>query len=610
MAIVLMLSVAAAGSAQETVSEGTAITLFQSSGTTARQLSGTIAESLELTLRLANVRPIVRADFLTPEESLEATAAYYQREALASAVFGEIEALETGGFRVSATIWTSEGEQTDSIEREIDSVFGIFGFADELALDIASVVVGRDLVFGTVRINGAARLGDFGVYVDGQLVSRGSSRVEVLSGSREITIAAPGPLGDQPVERFEVEVPEEDSVELAMDPDLVSRFAGESAASDADAAGSEEDGEADNAAALGRVETGQLLVRSSPSNTQVFLDDRLLGRTPFEAFSIQTGVYEISLERELFEPVTTAVTIEARETTSISPRLALDRDHPRVSANLLPRGVRLASLTTTAAKVGLLILGGQAGQTWSESFIGNGGAGAVPGALLDLAALSALQPAIWMSADSETATIVSGITAASAALSLGLAFWDVPPGGQNGRGFFGTLGWVLPQLGLFLFDQLGAPVLAARTNSRILSGIRRTGTAGEPTRAAPRRFVVEAGAGGLARASYAVPIINQSLRADLGLGFSLVPDSQSAVGLVASGRLAVRPFMPERLGVKPEFSALIQAEYDFDRLGFSLGPALGTVVSFRRFELVWRINYLYGFRTRSSRFVSSIAVGL
>jgi hypothetical protein len=573
-------------------------------------LSGTIAESLELTLRLANVRPIVRADFLTPEESLEATEAYYQREALASAVFGEIEALETGGFRVSATIWTSEGEQTDSIEREIDSVFGIFGFADELALDIASVVVGRDLVFGTVRINGAARLGDFGVYVDGQLVSRGSSRVEVLSGSREITIAAPGPLGDQPVERFEVEVPEEDSVELAMDPDLVSRFAGESAASDADAAGSEEDGEADNAAALGRVETGQLLVRSSPSNTEVFLDDRLLGRTPFEAFSIQTGVYEISLERELFEPVTTAVTIEARETTSISPRLALDQDHPRVAANLLPRGARLASLTTTAAKVGLLLLGGPgAEQTWSESLVGFGGTGAVPGAFLDLAVLSALQPAIWMSAGSETAATVSGLNAATAALSLGLAYWGESTGSAVGT-FFGPLGVVLPQLGLFLFDQLGAPVLAARTNSRILSGIRRTGTAGEPARAAPRRFVVEAGAGGLLRASYAVPIINQSLRADLGLGFSLVPDSQSGVGLVASGRLAARPFMPERLGVKPEFSALIQAEYDFDRFGFSLGPALGTVISFRRFELVWRVNYLYGFQTSSRGFFSSILIGL
>jgi hypothetical protein len=114
----------------------------------------------------------------------------------------------------------------------------------------------------------------------------------------------------------------------------------------------------------------------------------------------------------------------------------------------------------------------------------------------------------------------------------------------------------------------------------------------------------------LLRASYAVPIINQSLRADLGLGFSLIPDSQSPVGLVASGRLAVRPFMPERLGVKPEFSALIQAEYDFDRFGFSLGPALGTVISFRRFELVWRVNYLYGFQTSSRGFFSSILIGL
>jgi hypothetical protein len=581
--------------------QGAVLTQFRASGATASQLAETITGSLELTLRLAGVPQVRRADYLWPEALPEETVRHYRRLGAATAVYGLVTPRNGGGFVIEATVWSAETSARARVRNEIDSVFGVFDLADQLALDIAAEVVGRDLSFAEVRLGLPEALDDFAVYADGQLLGRNQSRFRVLAGERLITVAVPGPLGDQPIQEFEVELRPNAVESLSVNP------------APEPANGEPGLGREPSPTASGR--SGNLVIASSPSGVPVFLDGRSIGSTPLEVLSVGEGTYELTLEEELFRPLTLAAVVRAGESVTVNENLEVDTSHPRVSSRLRRPGlVSAAALSGGLLKGGLLAWGGTGSRVWTYDATepGRGDRSILPA--VDWVMLSALQPGMWLASDGGGAWLSSAFTAGLTGAGLGLFHLgrsiERETGSPRWLSTIGVVTVVAAQPGGLLFELLAAPAVSRASDRRLLERIASTGAVPEQPSAHRPRFVLETGAGGLARALFVPSLGIPWLRSEFGGGVSLSVSSPAGIGTLVSVRAAVRPFIPTAIGIKPEISVFAQGETDFRRVGGQVGAGLGTIFALAPFELFWRVNYMYGLSTRAQSFRSSVGIGL
>ncbi len=612
--IVTVLIIAAAVSlpvgAQDTAGT-TVVTRFSAEGATAEQLALIVADSLELTLRLAGVSEVKRADYLMPEESLSATAGFYERTNARRAVFGAIQAREAGGYLVTARVWSSETSDISKVTTEIDSVFGIFDLADDLALDIAAEVVGRDLAFATVEIENTDHLDSLAVYVDGQLIARNETEIQVLAGARTVTIARPGPLGDQPVEAFELTLQADQTARIALQPpaetsEEVDRAEEEPAPGAPGVSLSQQDRRA-------AVETGSLLVETTPSGVTVLLDGERIGTTPLEAFGVETGRYELALERPLFRPTVAAVDVIPDATSTLAQPLEVNIDHPDVAGRLMaPAAPSIASLTTTALKAAYITWIFTSGHSWRWTSVFSA---EPPLAAIDLAAVGMLHAGSLLAHDPETAILLSAANAVLlagpsvvATLTSEITGIDIT---QNNiyTGVAGVAAYV-GSAAFALYDLAFTPAAAQRRNDRFVQEIQETGEVPAASSASRRRLVLSAGNGAVARVGYVQEILRPYGRIEVGAGTGLSGSDPVTATPLATLRLAARPLAHHAPGVHPELSGLVQAETDLEDYGISAGFAVGSVLSFQRFEIFWRSNYLYGLRTKKQSYVSSFGISL
>ncbi len=609
---VLGISAAAASPslAQETPGS-TLVTRFAADGATAEQLALSVTNSLELTLRLAGVPNVERADYLMPEVSLSATTGFYARAEARRAVFGAIQPRQAGGYVIQAGVWSAETDEVSELTAEIDSVFGIFDLADDLALDIAAEVVGRDLAFATIEIENTEHLGAIAVYVDGQLVARDETEIQILAGSRTVTVARPGPLGDQPFEEFNLALEAGQTHRIALEPppETVAEAGAEDEAAEPKSSGAG----LLRQSATEETETGSLLVETSPPGATVLLDGERIGTTPLEAFGVETGRYELALERPMFRPTIAAVDVLAGQPATLSQPLELDLEHPEVAVRLItPAAPSIASLTTTAMKAAYITWIFTSGHPWRWTSVFTGDP---PFAAMDLAAVGMLHAGSLLAHDPTVGILLSlgnAVLLAGppvvATLTSEITGRDIT---QNSlyTGVAGTAAY-LGSAAFALYDLAFTPAAAQRRNERLTGRIQETGEIPEATSAPRRRLMIGAGNGAVGRVGYVQEIFRPFGRIEAAVGTGLGGSDPVVATPVASVRLAARPFAHHTPGVHPELSGLIQAETDLQDYGMSAGFAFGSVLSFRRFELFWRSNYLYGLRTKRQSYLSSFGISL
>ncbi len=602
----------------------TLVTRFAAEGAGPEQLAEVVTDSLELTLRLAGVPQVERADYLLPSAAPEASLRYYDRRRAAGAVYGAIERDDSAGYTIAAGIWSPDDGDVARFEQEIESVFAVFDIADELALEIASQVVGRELSFGSVEVANTEHLDAFAVYVDGQLIARDERVVQVVAGDRTVSITQPGPLGDQPIAEFAVEVPRDGRVTVALDPP--EEAAGEPAQGGDGAEGSDGGDAADAsdagpaaASTVGQPEeapTGSLVVESSPPGATVLLDDEPIGTTPLRTFGVEAGRYELVLQRPLFHESIAAVDVMENQQASLVQELRVNGEAPEIEERLLrPAAPSIASLAVTAAKAGYLIARAAVAPYAFETSVLYGDpllAG------LDFVMLSSMFGGSLLAHESPGRRALGwtgmGLIALGPITAITIEeFMDVPPGASE------TVDLILDSvlfvdlfgsIALGIIDLAFTPAAAQRRNEELIGAVQETGAISDSTRLARRRMLVEVGAGTAGRFGYVHEVFPPYGRVEAGLGTGLIASSPVRFTPVASVRAAARPLAGFAPGIHPELSVLLQGETDFKGWGLSVGGAFGAVFSFERFELFWRSNYIYGLRTGRDGFASSFGVSL
>lgn len=514
-------------------------------GNTGAPLVESIQSALRVTLTMANAGEIIQTDFLLPHASLRRARVYFEEESVARAVYGTIGRAETGELRIVLWVWSElSPEAPQRFEREVVSAFDVFDIADELGLEIASSIVGRRLAFGEIAVEGVAELGRYSVYVDGQRLAANQSRVQVLAGEREVIIAIPGALGEQPLQRFEVTVPENDAVTVTV------------------TERPEEEAEEETTEVVPAREVGTLRVGSEPGDALVLLDSEPLGRTPLDFYGVPAGRYELELRRELFRGVVQVVEVEPRKTTEVVVDLEVDEEHPEVAAALVtPSRVTWAAIGGAAFRSAALL--GTMPPTIDDY-------GVYLGSMLDMLVLGgmALPGHVYGRNDREN-LVTSGIAAAGAAAGAALTWIFNYDYGIAGYGMF--------LMALNLYDLLGAAGAAERQNQRVLADVDARGAL-PPSTPASRRVTVEAGGGPVLSVGYRIPVVRDHLFAHPSCGLLLVPLEPIAFGASAGLSIEYVPLGRSSGSVRPFAAARAQGDYLLQQLGVSAGYEYGVAL--------------------------------
>lgn len=224
--LLVILSLVPAGAlpaeAQQTTGKPPVVVLTRLSAPTgdgvAQKLADTITASTDLVMRLTGSLTVERADFLVPSVSFDRALEYYRQLGADGAVFGEVQPDHAGGYEVDLEVWNAaKGEAKPTLlRRTISELLSSFDLADELSLQVASTVVGRQLSDGTLVVAGVAELPHYAVYADGHLLGRDRTSFRVLTGSREVVVAKPGIVGDETLKVFHVVIAKDQTTTVSL----------------------------------------------------------------------------------------------------------------------------------------------------------------------------------------------------------------------------------------------------------------------------------------------------------------------------------------------------------------------------------------------------------
>ncbi|HUX21953.1 MAG TPA: hypothetical protein VMW69_11995, partial [Spirochaetia bacterium] len=132
----------------------------------AERLASTLTGSVDLIMRLAGSLTVKRADFLVPSASLDRAAEYYQQSDADGAVFGSISPGANGSYNIDLDVWSAAKPNSAPavFHRHIDDLLSSFALSDQLSLQVASAVAGRELTEGTLFVNNVVHLPSYSVY--------------------------------------------------------------------------------------------------------------------------------------------------------------------------------------------------------------------------------------------------------------------------------------------------------------------------------------------------------------------------------------------------------------------------------------------------------------
>lgn len=591
----------------------------------AARVASTITSSLALILRLTNTVTVERADFLTPKYSLPTVIGYYDKVDAAAAVFGTVEPVPTGGYTINVQIWNKEKPNAplQSFTKTIGNVLSSFSVVDELSLQVASSVVGRKLQVGTLVVDNTSSLPDFAVYADGQLLGRNQSSFSVLTGKHEVIVAKPGPLGDQPVELFHVDIKSKERTVIALKkkekPPTVAKQAQPPAkpAPPKNRTAPQPKRPIQNKPKL----TGSLSVNSTPAGATVYLDTKVLGTTPLSLFGVPTGKYTLRLERKYFLTTSQVVDINSGQTAEATVKLDLNQNDPALKAHLVSSGTAsVDSLIWTGVQavfVGAPFLVGYYSGA-AQYLVGAVGAGynsppAIP------AILSYGTDAIFLRVGQRYAHDRLGVSildiggaAATAffiadrvALSLIPAPTSTGTTSSSTTNLYNTLDamqWTIPAvfgvLSIF-YDLVFSPQAAVKYNQSLLDTVARTGELPKVEPMKRHSIIVEAGGGSIVRGGYRVVLIPNYLFASATAGIAAMSYQPFRPAADVEGRLVVSPFGATTGSLRPVIFASVGGETNITQWSATVGGGIGADILLRHFDLFTRSEYRYGFVNKS-----------
>lgn len=577
----------------------------------AEKLASTIADSIALIVRQTGEMTVEQADFLAPWDSIEKATIYYRQSGAKIGIWGSVRQDPGGAYAVTVNILdVAGGSGPRTVSRSITDLFSAFDISDQLALEVASNVVGHTLVFGTITIGNAAALHQFGVYSDGHLVARDTSTIKVLTGQHTIIVAIPGSLGDQPVESFDVDLSEGSPLTLKLnDAALTTAKSPSDAASSAPGAGGSASGASGSSSGAAEPTTasavGRLTIRTEPSLATVFLDTKIVGTTPLNLYGVAAGKYTLRIERPLFKTQSRVVTVSADELTTSTERLEVDNADPRVANALRAPGATSFvsgswTLTQGSFMLADLLLANGNYLAWST-----GGASAALGELgwipdgfgylinvlgVHAGVLStgdfALAVPLYL-AESALATV---ITADRIALSVWAPYrpGSTPPSSTT---FADTIRSVIPTVGYIgmgvsmLADIALSPLATQTANRHILDTIAATGAIPRPSALHEHRIVFQTGGGTLAAAGWNFPVIRDYLSVEALAGASALSFNPLVPVVSASARAVYSPYGVTTGSVRPIAVASAGIETSFRTVGGFAGFGVGSEVLFRGFDL-------------------------
>ncbi len=561
---------------------------------TAEALARNITNTLELSLRLAAASRIELADFIFPHVSLERARYYYEEVGAAKAVYGSVARAPEGGYRVTTALWTSDRPDAPSTrEYRVERVLDVFDVANEIAIQIASEVVGRDLSFGTVRIENANWLPGYGVYVDGNLVARNQREVRVLAGTRQVIIARPGELGDEPLQTFSVAVPADQTVPVTLESPA------EESVDDADGPPSPATADTTEATAATLQRTGRLVVETAPDGAEVLLDDRVIGTTPLNRFGVPEGRYELVVRRSWFRPVTRVVDVTADQESAVTIDMEVDPDHPEVAEHLVNPGMAgIAGLGMTALQAAVIGL---------NPFMTAGG---FPGSVAPVDAfvkIGIVRPSHLIAAPERESAIVSGLSFGLSAVTASTMLYqdylrnNVEEYHTTIEYRIADITWIVGALGvvgLELYDLAFAPSAARRRNADTIEQIRQSGSLPRSEQREPSGLTMELGGSALTRIGYTFPLVRHFLYGHASLGAAATGIGPVKIGPTLMIRTEWYPLGHLAGVTRPYLAPSLVVESDLETFGMSVGYDFGVkwLTSLGNFSLGSRA--LWGLRRR------------
>ncbi len=573
--------------------------------TAAATISQTVTQSMALILRLTGKFSVQSADFLNPVLSYERSILYYDRVDAKIGIFGKVVPDSAGGYTIDVQLWRP-GEKSGrpkSFEKKISDVFSVFDAADKLALTVASEAVGKSLAVGTLEIKNQAKLGNYGVYVDGQLIGRSLSSAKVLTGKRTVIVAVPGPLGDQPVQTFHVDISADKPavITLTKNPQAAKAAAQPETTKQTPAA--------KTAAKAAPKPTGGLTVSSSPAGATVKLDQKVIGTTPLHLFGVPVGTYRLTLERKYFTTVETVAQISDHGDDKVNVKLQVNAKDPAVAKRMIRQktavidsavwsGLQLGNLFGSSLIVPST---GATTDFWSSS-LNNGFQSPVGAVGMSLNSML-FRIGHRIAEDPLQAGILDGVSALGALLNYNVLIPEAAGSAPSPLSTALSAAGSVLFVGTIIYDVASSPFAVTRANEKTLAYVQAHGTLPPLHINHAHHVIVETGGNSFIRAGYSYSLIPDylSVAGTVGAGLSdsgAGTSSAVPVGLSAALRLSYNPFGTVTGRIRPELNLGLRATSNFSSVNASVDLGTGNDWVGRSFDIFTRGGASYNITTK------------
>lgn len=558
--------------------------------TQAETIAATVTQSMGLMLRLTGRFAVEKANFLDPVASYDRSVLYYRKVEAKLGIFGTVKPDSTGGFAITVELWRPTGttRAPKTFSKTITNVFSVFDASDQLALQVASEAVGKSLSVGSLQIKNQANLANYGVYVDGQLLGRSLSTVKVLTGKRTVIVAVPGPLGDQPVQTFHVDIAggKPATITLTKNPE-VAKSAQKS---------SQSSPKPTSAPEATPKPTGGLTVTTTPAGATVKLDQKVIGTTPLHLFGVPVGTYRLTIGHKLFKDVETVAQIRDHGDEKVNVKLEVNQKDPEIAHRMITQrsaavGSALWSGLQAANILGSTIISSDPHSTtdfWSQE-AGAGFQSPVGAASVALNSML-LRIGHRIAVDPVQAAILDGISGLGALLSYNVVIpQSLGAAPSTLSGVLSTVGEIL-LAGTVVYDVASSPFAVTRANNRTLAYVQVHGTLPPLHTDHAHHIIVETGGDSLVRGGYSYSLIPDYLSVAGTLGAGLSSSGTAAIPVDLSGalRLSYNPFGTSTGRIRPELNVGLRATTDFSSVNVSVDLGTGNDWVGRSFDIFTR----------------------
>jgi len=179
-------------------------------------ICSTVTDTVELSLRLMGQYRLVRADYLDPQEKMDAAKIFFNDFNIDNAIFGRAY-MDDGEYVLSMSVYDRSKDQiTINKEERVHSVLDIFEASDNLAISLIEAFSGIHIGFGELLLVNEGERGDYLVYIDGSPAGENLASMSVLAGKRKVEIRRKIDKGETILFSKQVEVKENETKRISF----------------------------------------------------------------------------------------------------------------------------------------------------------------------------------------------------------------------------------------------------------------------------------------------------------------------------------------------------------------------------------------------------------